>query len=68
MINKENKMKIQIKEVWNSEGRSQKLAVIEVNGNQHDAIQSVWNWIRENRPDLSMADTIDAHGFHAVAI
>lgn len=55
-------MKIQINEVWNDTGKSNKLAVIEVNGNPKLA---VWDWIEANRPDLSLDTGLFAHGFHA---
>lgn len=58
-------MKIQINEVWNSEGKSVKIAVIDSVGN-HRA--NVWAWIRANRPELDMASNINAHGFHAEAV
>lgn len=58
-------MRILINEVWNAEGRTVELARIEANGNPRAA---VYEWIRANRPDLDLATTIDAHGFHAVAV
>lgn len=64
---RENTMRIQINEVWNHEGRSKELAIIEASDN-HKAFQVVYAWIDKNRPDLSLADSIDAHGFHARAL
>lgn len=55
-------MKIQINEVWNNSGKSVELAVIEAVGNPRLA---VLDWIKTNRPDLSLADSIYSHGFHA---
>lgn len=60
-------MKIRISEVWNASGRSVDLATIEVK-NVGVATLSVQNWIKNNRPDLGLADTIFAHGYHAIAI
>lgn len=60
-------MKIRISEVWNNEGRSVELAVIEVK-HVRDAALAVLRWIGAHRPDLQMADSIDAHGFHAVDV
>lgn len=61
-------MKIQISEVWNSEGRSEVLATIETPDNHIGATIDVYRWIEKNRPDLILATTIDAHGFHAKAV
>ena len=62
-------MKIQINEVWNKEGRTVKLAEVESPGFSPDlARKAVWAWIDANRPDLNQADTIDAHGYHAIAV
>lgn len=58
-------MKIRISEVWNSTGSTVELAVIEAGSNPRAA---VYNWIETNRPDLTLADTVYAHGFHAVAL
>ena len=60
-------MKIQINEVWNNNGRSLKLAEIEVT-NPAIARTQVNMWIRANRPDLSVATGLYQHGFHAVAV
>lgn len=62
-------MKISINEVWNAEGRSEHLAVIEILGNSPVAARhAVWAWILSNRPDLDLAQSISAHGFHAIAV
>jgi hypothetical protein len=57
-------MKIQINEVWNKEGKSVELAVIEPIENPGMAVHY---WIRANRPDLHLAGLND-HGFHAIQI
>ena len=59
-------MQIQISEVWNREGKSKVLAVIE-NGYVAPNL-AVWDWIHANRPDLDLAGIVNDHGFHAVAI
>lgn len=58
-------MKIRISEVWNYKSESIELAIIESHSNNPTA---VWEWIRNNRPDLELATASDAHGFHAIAI
>lgn len=63
--NKGDQMKIQISEVWNAEGKSEKLAIID--GGRNPA-QAVRDWIAANRPDLDLANTLYAHGYHAIAI
>lgn len=55
-------MRIQINEVWNDAGKSVELAVITAVGNPHRA---VYDWISTNRPDLSLANGLFSHGFHA---
>ena len=60
-------MKIQINEVWNADGRSKKLAVVDVEWASL-APQAVWDWIMTNRPDLKLAEGLHDHGFHAIAI
>ncbi len=59
-------MKIQINEVWNYDGRSKKLAVIDSQNDnpRHD----VELWIDKNRPDLTMAYGMNEHGYHAVQV
>jgi hypothetical protein len=63
-------MKIKISEVWNADGRSKELAVIDVEDvrGKYGARRAVEEWILQNRPDLQLADTIYAHGYHAIAI
>lgn len=58
-------MKIQINEVWNAEGRSQELAIIQPIGSPFLAVMK---WIEQNRPDLELALHINAHGYHAIAL
>lgn len=64
-------MKVQISEVWNAEGRSVPLVTIDVwsAGSVHEthreALQAVLDWVANNRPDLKLANTINAHGYHA---
>ena len=58
--------RIAINEVWNHDGRSVRLAVIEAKPGRERS--EVVAWILNNRPDLDLATTIDAHGYHAVAI
>lgn len=58
-------MKIKINEVWNREGRTLELAIIETSGNP---VLAIWDWITEHRPDLLLADTLYSHGYHAVQI
>ena len=58
-------MTIQISEVWNYEGRSEILAIIETNDNPHLAVD---NWINENRPDLTLARGLNSYGWHATQI
>lgn len=58
-------MKIQINEVWNSEGRAESLAVIEAKAEPNKA---VWDWIYHNRADLQIVSGINDHGFRAVAV
>ncbi len=60
-----NNMKIQINEVWNSEGKSEVLAIVDAGINPTAA---VYEWILKNRPGLPLANTISAHGFHARAV
>ena len=60
-------MKIRITEVWNNEGRSKELTTIEVATGERPH-QAVWKWILENRPDLELAASVWAHGFHAVEV
>lgn len=55
-------MKIKINEVWNAEGRSETLAIIDVDG---DTILAVKEWIEKNRPDLQLALGLSSHGYHA---
>lgn len=59
-------MKIQISEVWNLEGRSEMLAIIEAP--RELAQTAVFNWVDKNRPDLNIAGTINAHGYHAIEL
>lgn len=61
-------MEIQIKisEVWNGTGESETLAIIETTPQL--AKTEVYQWINANRPDLSLARTIYAHGFHACEV
>ncbi len=62
-------MKIRINEVWNKEGKSEELTVINVDSKDFRyAVHLVQDWVRENRPDLELATGIDAHGYHAEAI
>jgi hypothetical protein len=58
-------MKIRISEVWNNEGRSEELTIIETRPSE--AKQAVFSWITAHRPDLSAAG-IFGHGFHAVQV
>ena len=58
-------MKIQINEVWKSEGRSQEIAVIEA---PYHPSEAVWDWIHKNRADLQRATGLNDHGFYAVAV
>ena len=58
-------MTIQISEVWNYEGRSETLAIIETVDNPHLAVD---DWINENRPDLTLARGLNSHGWHAKQI
>ena len=58
-------MKIRISEVWNLSGKTQEIGIIEAEGNP---TRAVYDWIEKNRPDLSLANTVVAHGFHAKAI
>ncbi len=60
-------MKIKISEVWNNEGRSVALEIIEV-PSPREAALAVLRWINNHRPDLQMADRFTPHGFHAVEI
>jgi hypothetical protein len=60
-------MKIKISEVWNAEGRSAELVVLDVDCLE-DCKPAVWEWIERNRPDLQQANSIFAHGFHAIAV
>lgn len=59
-------MKIRINEVWNTKGETKELAVVECH--PLSARATVWRWINNNRPDLSLATDINAHGYHAVEI
>ena len=59
-------MKIRISEVWNRVGKSKELAVIESDNLLGPS--AVRKWIRENRPDLTVAESIYAHGYHAVEV
>lgn len=58
-------MKAKISEVWNQSGRTVVIAEIETKPSSFRS--DVFKWIEENRPDLNLADTLTAHGFHAVA-
>lgn len=58
-------MHIQINEVWNRDGKTEELAVIEPDGNPFAAVRQ---WIAGNRPDLTLADGLYSHGYHAVQI
>jgi len=60
-------MKIEISEVWNSEGRQRLLATIDTDHKRHPKI-AVWEWIAANRPDLSLANSISSHGYYAVSV
>lgn len=55
-------MKIQINEVWNDTGKSVELATVETF--KHPYL-TVVEWVRANRPDLSLADGLFSHGYHA---
>ena len=59
-------MTVQINEVWNREGRSVKLAIIQttMTRGRYDVLA----WIAANRPDLSECYSLNGHGFHAVAL
>lgn len=57
-------MKIQINEVWNADGKSKELAVIDVEGGRNPRV-AVLDWIDANRPELTMALTLSDHGYHA---
>lgn len=56
-------MKIQINEVWKSEGRSEEIAVIDA---PYHSSEAVWDWIHKNRADLQKASDLNDHGFFAV--
>lgn len=58
-------MKIQINEVWNAEGRSEQLAVIEAVGNPYKAVR---DWVATNRPDLVVSCGLFTHGYQAQEI
>ena len=60
-------MTIQINEVWNAEGRSEKLVAIETYYGQAPNI-AVMLWIATNRPELTLANGLSSHGFHAVEL
>lgn len=60
-------MKVQISEVWNAERRSKTLAEIEVPAYDNPR-NAAYAWIRAHRPDLTLAVTLDDHGFHAVEV
>ena len=62
-------MRIKISEVWNggSDG-SKELTVIETPGNAIQAVKSVRNWIVNNRPGLSICQSINGHGYHAIEV
>lgn len=61
-------MRIKVSEVWNHEGRTETLATIDVDTRIENPKAAVYTWMAANRPDLSLATTIDAHGFHAIAV
>ena len=56
-------MKILIQEVWNATGESKTLAVIETYSSWPNV--AVTEWIKNNRPDLTLANGIYSHGFYA---
>lgn len=62
-------MTIRISEVWNNDTPHKKteLAVIII-APKKNPVLAVQNWISANRPDLQLADTITAHGYHAIEI
>lgn len=60
-------MKVQINEVWNGEGRSERLAVIDIPVGLNPR-HVVYDWIAANRPDLTLATSIFSHGYHAEAV
>ena len=57
-------MKIEIKEVWNGDGKSQQLVILEVpiGINPYKIVRE---WIWENRRDLELADGLFSHGYCA---